>query len=179
MNKDEEVQQVGEMIDRWLDAIDSQPEIAGKSQSEVDEIDTIIDSFVEIAIVGLNKQPAIWDVDLLADVMFSRFTLLLDGDEKTDSLFQLIPFALTHLFSYLDHEGIIKNGSQLNQWVKDNSKALRSIYDSNFDAFYSRLVKAMKDADVDLEDKSAVDAFTKKYLSQHPQDGIDLYLKKK
>ena len=151
MDKEKQTQEVGKMIDGWLDEIDSEPDVVNWGDSRIQAIDAIIDSFVEIAIVGLDKKPDQWNDNLLQEVMFSRFMLLLEADEKTKEMYQTIPFALKKLFKYLQKQGIIKNGQHLVDWVNVNADQLQSLYNPKFDKF------------------------TKNYLNVHPELGIDLY----
>lgn len=175
MDKEKQVQQVGAMIDKWLDDIDSENDVKRLDSDQIREIDAIIDSFVEIAIVGLNKQPNQWNDEVVGEVMFSRFLLLLEENEKTASLYELIPFALKKLFGYLGKQGLLQNASHLIDWVNINSKGLTSLYDPKFDAFYRDLAAAMRREGINTHDKKAVDEFTKLYLKQHPDLGINLY----
>ncbi|POH13133.1 hypothetical protein BGL41_05610 [Fructilactobacillus sanfranciscensis] len=175
MDKEKQTQEVGKMIDGWLDEIDSEPDVVNWGDSRIQAIDAIIDSFVEIAIVGLDKKPDQWNDNLLQEVMFSRFMLLLEADEKNKEMYQTIPFALKKLFKYLQKQGIIKNGQHLVDWVNVNADQLQSLYNPKFDKFYRRLFDDMRRSGINTSDKEAVDKFTKNYLNVHPELGIDLY----
>lgn len=177
MDKEKQTQVVGEMIDGWLDAIDAEADVAKLNSEQVRAIDAIIDSFSEIAIVGLDKEPAQWNADLLQEIMFSRFMLLLEEDEKTKEMYHIIPFALKKLFKYLQKQGIINNGQHLIDWVNVNAKQLQSLYNPQFDKFYRGLFADMRRSGINTSDKAAVDKFTKNYLNLHPELGIDLYKK--
>ncbi|WP_429970301.1 hypothetical protein ACQW5G_04605 [Fructilactobacillus sp. Tb1] len=175
MDKEKQTQQVGNLIDSWLDAIDAQPQVAKLNESKITAIDAIIDSFAEIAIVGLDREPEQWTDGLLEEVMFARFMLLLEENEKTEEMYHTIPFALHQLFNYLQAQGVINNGKELNQWVDDNATKLQSLYNPKFDKFYRGLYEAMNQSGIDTSDKKTVDEFTKSYLNLHPELGIDLY----
>lgn len=175
MDKEKQTQEVGKMIDGWLDEIDSEPDVVNWGDSRIQAIDAIIDSFVEIAIVGLDKKPDQWNDNLLQEVMFSRFMLLLEADEKTKEMYQTIPFALKKLFKYLQKQGIIKNGQHLVDWVNVNADQLQSLYNPKFDKFYHGLFDDMRRSGINTSDKETVDKFTKNYLNVHPELGIDLY----
>ncbi|WP_395320105.1 hypothetical protein [Fructilactobacillus frigidiflavus] len=177
MDKEKQTQAVGEMIDGWLDAIDAEPDVAKLGDEKIRAIDAIIDSFVEIAIVGLDKEPSQWNADLLQEVMFARFMLLLEENEKTEAMYRTIPFALKKLFKYLQKQGVIKNGQHLIDWVNVNATQLQSLYNPQFDKFYRGLFADMRRSGIDTSDKNAVDKFTKNYLNLHPELGIELYKK--
>ncbi|USS93236.1 hypothetical protein M8332_06495 [Fructilactobacillus ixorae] len=175
MDKEQQVQQVGALIDQWLDQIDAEPDVAKLTPQAIQNVDTIIDSFVEIAMVGLDKQPEQWDDQFVGDVMFSRFMVILEADEQTQALYDLIPFALKKLFGYLRDQGKLPNAAHLIDWVNINAKGLQSLFNPKFDQFYRDLTTAMRREGINVQDHQAVDDFTKLYLKQHPDVGIKLY----
>ncbi|USS89089.1 hypothetical protein [Fructilactobacillus cliffordii] len=175
MDKMEQFQAVGKEIDQWLEQIMQEPDVAQLNPAQQQDLATIIDSFVEIAVVGLGKQPEQWDDQLVGEVMFSRFVVLLEKDDQTQKLYDLIPFALKKLFGYLGAQKKLPNASHLTDWVNINAKGLQSLYNPKFDDFYRDLVAAMRREGIDVKDHQAVDDFTKLYLKQHPRAGIELY----
>ncbi|USS88213.1 hypothetical protein M3M39_01650 [Fructilactobacillus hinvesii] len=176
MDKMQRFQAVGQEIDHWLEQINQEPDVAQLSDAKREDLATIIDSFVEIAVVGMGKEPSQWDDQLVGDVMFSRFVVLLEEDEQTQALYDLIPFALKKLFGYLGSQNQLPNANHLIDWVNINAKGLKSLYNPKFDQFYRDLITAMRREGINMQDHQAVDEFTKLYLKQHPDAGIELYV---
>ncbi|WP_203652217.1 hypothetical protein [Secundilactobacillus yichangensis] len=159
--------QFDEQLDNWLDQIAEVPLIHNMAEADQQKV-TLIDSIViQIAVEGYGKQPDEWTKDMLADLFFNRFVRLLDENEKQKRLFELIPAAVTALLEALQP----RNQSRLSNWIRKNHDQLTHLYDPMADHFYAKLSKAMMDANVDVNDQSAVAAFTKQYLRQHPDEG--------
>ncbi|WP_413628098.1 hypothetical protein R4B61_02640 [Fructilactobacillus vespulae] len=175
MSEEKRAEQVENMIDEWLTKINSKPLASDFSAEQTENAATIMAVFSEIAMIGMKKNPDEWTPGLVEEIMFSRFSLLLNPEEKTEAFFKLIPFSLKILFTFLKNERIILYAAEICQWVDKHEVELTSLYNPKFDAFYHRLISEMESNQIDLNDQGAVSKFTKNYLKAHPEIGFDLY----
>ncbi|EKK21059.1 hypothetical protein [Fructilactobacillus florum] len=174
MDHEPQMQQVEQTINTWLAALDQMPAMLQLTATQLHDVHAIVDSFSQITLGGYQRKPATWDDQLVADVMFSRFVLVLEDDEKTAKLYQMIPQALKSLFSYLGKQGLLPNAQHLIDWVNINARGLQDLSNPQLDQFYRDLVAAMRREGVIFSDRAAVQSFTQQYLEQHPQAGIKL-----
>lgn len=175
MNEEKRVEQLENMIDGWLAKINQKPLASDFSVQQTEDAATIMAVFCEIAMIGMKKDPNEWTPGLVEEIMFSRFSLLLEPEEKTESFFKLIPFSLKILFTFLKKERIILYAAEICQWVDKHEAELTSLYNPKFDAFYHNLISEMEANQIDLNDQGATAKFTKNYLRAHPEIGFDLY----
>lgn len=167
--------QVGDEVDSWLDEIHKVPVVSNLTAADLHYFDVIVDSVSELMILGMKREPDTWDTGLLAEVMFRRFVPILEEDEKTSALFEIVPFGLSELIKHLARTNALTNDQELLAWVREHHDGLTSLYDKKFDNFYTNLTQAMKQAGVDTTNRDQVNAFTQYYLSQNGEEGKQLY----
>lgn len=163
------------LVESWLQDMGTQPEVTNLSDQDRQHFVTIVHTTAELMITGKQCQPADWDAAAVSSIMFGPFTHLLDESDRVPALFNLVPFALTTLFSYLDGQHQLKHADQLLAWVAKNHEALVTMYNPKLESFYEELASAMRRAGVDANDHAAVDAFTQDYLNAHPAMGRSLF----
>lgn len=163
------------LVEKWLTAMGTQPEVTNLSEQDRQYFVTIVHTTAELMITGKHSQPNDWDVAGISSIMFGPFTHLLDEQDRVPALFNLVPFALTTLFGYLETQHQLKDADQLLAWVAKNHTALVTMYNPKLESFYEELASAMRQANVDANDRAAVDAFTQDYLNAHPARGRSLF----
>ncbi len=82
MDHEPQMQQVEQTINTWLAALDQMPAMLQLTATQLQDVHAIVDSFSQITLGGYQRKPATWDDQLVADVMFSRFVLVMEDDEK-------------------------------------------------------------------------------------------------
>ncbi|HJE44478.1 hypothetical protein [Levilactobacillus namurensis] len=160
-------------VEGWVQAMAAQPQVQNLSAANQRAFGVIVHVTAELLLTGRHLQPAEWDAKALASVMFGPFTHLLDKDQREPHLYQLIPFALTTLFTYLKDQ--LKYAGELQDWVRTHHTALTTMYDPEMETFFEELTTAMQRAGIDTQDHAAVDQFTKAYLREHPERGQKLF----
>lgn len=168
---DEVVQQVKQ----WVQAMFTQPEVMNLTVADQRHFVTIIHTTAELMITGRKLAPKDWTVDTLSGIMFGPFTHLLDERDRVAGLFQLVPFALTTLFTYLAQTNQLTHATELQDWVLKQHEALVTMYNPELEKFYEGLTEAMQQAGVDTQDHAAVDHFTQSYLRAHPAVSRELF----
>lgn len=165
--------QFEEQLDNWLDQVAEVPLVSNMSDADQRKIDLIASLVAQVAVEGYGKQPDEWTPQMLADLFFNRFIRLLEENEKQQRLFELIPTAVTVLL------GVVQPDQQvtLTKWVRTNRSQLIHLYDPVADQIYSQLTKAMKKADVDVNNSKQVAAFTRQYMHDHPDQSKTLFTK--
>jgi len=163
------------LVETWLQDMGTQPEVTNLNAQDRQYFVTIVHTTAELMITGKQRQPADWDAEAISSIMFGPFTHLLDEKDRVPALFNLVPFALTTLFSYLETQHQLKQGDQLLEWVAKNHTALVTMYNPKLENFYEELASAMRRAGIDANDHAAVDAFTQDYLNAHPAAGRSLF----
>lgn len=163
------------LVEQWLQAIETQPEVTNLSAQDRQYFVTIVHTTAELMITGKRCQPVDWDVAGISSIMFGPFTHLLDKADRVPALFNLIPFALTTLFRYLATQHQLTRAQALLAWVTKNHTALVTMYNPQLESFYEELASAMRRAGIDTNDHAAVDKFTRDYLNAHPVEGRSLF----
>lgn len=163
------------LVEDWLAAMGKQPEVSNLSAADRQRFVTIVHTTAELMITGKQLQPVDWDAEAISSIMFGPFTHLLDEKDRVPELFNLVPFALTTLFTYLADQQQLKQSQELLMWVTKNHTALVTMYNPKLESFYEELASAMRRAGIDANDHDAVDAFTRDYLNAHPVTGRELF----
>ncbi|KRK38259.1 hypothetical protein [Levilactobacillus parabrevis] len=163
------------LVEDWLAAMGTQPEVHNLSAADRQRFVTIVHTTAELMITGKKLQPVDWDAEAVSSIMFGPFTHLLDEKDRVPELFNLVPFALTTLFTYLADQQQLKQSQELLAWVAKNHTALVTMYNPKLESFYEELASAMRRAGIDANDHDAVDAFTRDYLNAHPVTGRELF----
>lgn len=163
------------LVEQWVQAMTSQPEVANLSQTDLQNFVTIVHTTAELMITGKGKQAKEWDVQTLSEIMFGPFTHLLDEQDRVPALFNLVPFALTTLFTYLAEQRQLPAAADLQDWVGTHHTALVTMYDPKLESFFEDLTTAMQQQGIDADDTQAVDAFTQDYLRAHPTTSRELF----
>ncbi|WP_125574405.1 hypothetical protein [Levilactobacillus huananensis] len=159
---------VVQQVKQWVQAMFEQPEVMNLTIADQHHFVTIIHTTAELMITGRKLAPKDWDVDTLSGIMFGPFTHLLDEKDRVSGLFQLVPFALTTLFTYLEQTNQLTHAAALQDWVLKQHEALVTMYNPELEKFYEGLTEAMEQAGIDTQDHTAVDHFTQTYLRAHP-----------
>ncbi|MGY5340022.1 hypothetical protein [Levilactobacillus spicheri] len=162
-------------VEGWVQEMGQQPQVQNLTAADQHNFGLIVHVTAELLLTGRHLQPAQWDAKALASVMFGPFTHLLDEDQRQTSLYQLLPFALTTLFTYLQHTQDLPYAHELVDWVRTHHTALVTMYDPKMETFFQQLTSAMQRAGVDTQDHAAVDQFTQQYLHDNPTLGQQLF----
>lgn len=163
------------LVEQWVQAMTTRSDVANLTTADLQNFVTIVHTTAELMITGKNKQPQDWDVQTLSSIMFGPFTHLLDEKDRVPALFNLVPFALTTLFTYLDEQGKLPAAAELQGWVSEHHTALVTMYDPKLESFFEDLTTAMQEQNIDADDAKAVDAFTQEYLREHPTTSRELF----
>ncbi|MDT6979298.1 hypothetical protein [Levilactobacillus zymae] len=163
-------------VEGWVQDMRRTPQVANLTASDQRHFGNIVHVVTELLVTGKHLQPVDWQPDNLAAVMFGPFTHLLDESQRVAALYHLIPFALTHLFDYLEatEEGLL-HAQALRDWVREHHTALVTMYDPKMEAFFEQVTTAMQKQGIDTQDKAAVDRFTQQYLRTNPELGRELF----
>lgn len=155
----------------WVQALHMEPQVRNLTVTSRRYFDEIIHVVAELLITGKQLTPENWDQTALAAVMFGPFTQLVDEPLRVAELYQLIPFALSTLFEFLD----LPQKEQLQGWVRRQHTALTTMYDPQMNAFFNQITAAMRRQGIDTQDKAAVARFTQQYLRRNPALGQKLF----
>lgn len=163
------------LVEQWVAAMIDRSDVANLAADDRQNFVTIVHTTAELMITGKGQQPKDWDVQTLSEIMFGPFTHLLDEEDRVPALFNLVPFALTTLFTYLDEQGQLPAATELENWVSEHHTALVTMYDPKLESFFEDLTTAMQAQNIDADDAKAVDAFTQEYLRAHPTTSRELF----
>jgi len=163
------------LVEQWVAAMIDRSDVANLAADDRQNFVTIVHTTAELMITGKGQQPKDWDVQTLSEIMFGPFTHLLDEEDRVPALFNLVPFALTTLFTYLDEQNQLPAAAELESWVSEHHTALVTMYDPKLESFFEDLTTAMQAQNIDADDAKAVDAFTQEYLRAHPTTSRELF----
>jgi len=163
------------LVEQWVAAMIDRSDVANLAADDRQNFVTIVHTTAELMITGKGQQPKDWDVQTLSEIMFGPFTHLLDEEDRVPALFNLVPFALTTLFTYLDEQGQLPAATEVENWVSEHHTALVTMYDPKLESFFEDLTTAMQAQNIDADDAKAVDAFTQEYLRAHPTTSRELF----
>lgn len=163
-------------VEGWVQDMQRMPQVANLSTTDQRYFGDIVHAVAELLLTGKHLSVTEWQTDALSAVMFGPFTHLLAKEQRVAGLYQLIPFALTELFSYLaaSDDGL-PHAQDLIEWVRTHHTALVTMYDPKMEAFFDQVTTAMQREGIDIQDKAAVDQFTQSYLRTHPTLGRELF----
>lgn len=163
------------LVEQWVQDMVEQADVANLKAADLQHFVTIVHTTAELMITGKHLEPQDWDVKTLSEIMFGPFTHLLDEQDRVPELFNLVPFALTTLFSYLMTQKKLPQGQPLLDWVSAHHDALVTMYDPKLESFFEELTTAMQREGIDANDHAKVDAFTQDYLRRHPTASQELF----